>query len=39
MIAEETGVMTNSYVFVATLPYSQYSYVEVTTNMKQENSY
>lgn len=33
----ETGAMTKSYVFVATLPYSQYTYVEVTDTMKQEN--
>lgn len=32
-----TGEVKKGYLFVATLPYSQYSYVEVTENMKQEN--
>lgn len=32
-----TGEIEKAYLFVATLPYSQYSYVEVMDNMKQEN--
>lgn len=32
-----TGEIKKGYLFVATLPYSQYSYVEVTSDMKQEN--
>ena len=31
------GEIRKAYLFVATLPYSQYSYVEVTENMKEEN--
>ncbi len=30
-----TGEVTKAYLFVATLPYSQYSYVEATLDMKQ----
>lgn len=37
IIDPETGEMTKAFLFVATLPYSQYSYVEVTSDMKQEN--
>ena len=33
----ETGKEEKAYLFVATLPYSQYSYVEVTSDMRQEN--
>ena len=36
-IYNEYGEVTKGYVFVGTLPYSQYSYVEVTENMKEEN--
>jgi len=32
---EITGTKYKAYLFVATLPYSQYSYVEATLNMKQ----
>ncbi|MBK5262300.1 MAG: IS21 family transposase, partial [Peptostreptococcaceae bacterium] len=32
---EVTGLQYKAYLFVATLPYSQYSYVEATLNMKQ----
>ena len=31
------GEISKGYIFVSTLPYSQYSYVEVTENMKEEN--
>lgn len=37
IINSDTGEITLAYLFVATLPYSQYSYVEVTSDMKQEN--
>lgn len=37
IIDAETGETKKGYLFVATLPYSQYSYVEVTADMKQEN--
>lgn len=32
-----TGEVRKAYLFVATLPYSQYSYAEVTMDMKQES--
>ncbi len=31
-----TGELIKAYLFVATLPYSQYSYVEACLNMKQD---
>lgn len=31
-----TGEIITAYLFVATLPYSQYGYVEATTNMKEK---
>ncbi|WP_446448823.1 IS21 family transposase [Tuanshanicoccus lijuaniae] len=37
LIDFNTGEATKGYLFVATLPYSQYSYAEVTTDMKQES--
>ena len=37
IIELDTGEISLAYLFVATLPYSQYSYVEVTGDMKQEN--
>ena len=33
----ETGEMITAYLFVATLPYSQKSYVEATTDMKEQS--
>ena len=33
----DTGETSKAYLFVGTLPYSQYSYVEVTGDMKQES--
>ena len=35
-IDTSTGEVVTAYLFVATLPYSQYSYVEVTTDMKMD---
>lgn len=35
--SNDNGKEKKGYLFVATLPYSQYSYVEVMENMKQEN--
>lgn len=37
IVDELTGEASKGYLFVATLPYSQYSYVELMTDMKQEN--
>ncbi|MGX7394448.1 DDE-type integrase/transposase/recombinase [Carnobacterium mobile] len=37
IIDPDTNEPRKAYLFVATLPYSQYSYVEVTSDMKQEN--
>jgi transposase len=37
IVDELTGEVSNGYLFVATLPYSQYSYAEVMNDMKQEN--
>ena len=37
IIDELTGEASKGYMFVATLPYSQYSYAEVMSDMKQEN--
>lgn len=37
IVDPETGKEEKAYLFVATLPYSQYSYVEVTSDMCQEN--
>lgn len=37
IVDSHTGDVRKGYLFVGTLPYSQYSYVEVTENMKQEN--
>jgi len=36
IVKEYTGEVTTVYLFVATLPYSQYSYVEPTLDMKQD---
>lgn len=36
MVNDETGELIKGYLFVATLPFSQYSYAEVTLDMKQE---
>ncbi len=33
----DTGEIITAYLFVATLPYSQYSYVEATTDMKEKS--
>lgn len=35
IISQETGEIIKAYLFVATLPYSQYSYVEPCLDMKQ----
>lgn len=35
LVSEATGEASTAYLFVATLPYSQYSYVEATLDMKQ----
>lgn len=37
IIDPDTGHPKKGYLFVGTLPYSQYSYVEVTSDMRQEN--
>lgn len=37
IVNELTGEVTKGYLFVATLPYSQYTYVELMSDMKQEN--
>lgn len=37
IVNRTTGEVTKAYLFVATLPYSQYSYAEVMQDMKQEN--
>ena len=37
IVDQETGKMKKAYLFVGSLPYSQYSYVEVTDDMKEEN--
>lgn len=36
LVDSETGEVTKVYFFVATLPYSQLTYVEATLNMKEE---
>ena len=35
LVSEATGEASKAYLFVATLPYSQYTYVEATADMKQ----
>lgn len=37
IVDELTGEVSKGYLFVATLPYSQYSYVELMSDMKEEN--
>ena len=37
IVNELTGKVTKGYLFVATLPYSQYTYVELTSDMKEGN--
>lgn len=37
VVNELTGEVTKGYLFVGTLPYSQYSYAELMGDMKQEN--
>lgn len=37
IVNELTGEVTKGYLFVGTLPYSQYSYAELMSDMKQEN--
>ena len=37
IVDELTGEVSKGYLFVATLPYSQYTYVELMSDMKQEN--
>ena len=35
LVSEATGEVSKAYLFVATLPYSQYTYVEATADMRQ----
>jgi transposase len=37
-VFEDTGEIIPVYLFVATLPYSQYSYVEATLSMDEEST-
>lgn len=37
LVDRDTGELTQAYVFVAVLPFSQYSYVEAFLSMKQES--
>ena len=38
ILNEDTGEIIPVYLFVATLPYSQYSYVEATLSMDEEST-